>query len=142
MRLAKTDARSLSPLALALSALAIAVLSTTTGCAGKGAKPGAASTNANDSDWPTEIIDAHTHTEFTGKPERSSGIPMTEEEYFREFKEAGVVGAVLQAVQGPEGVVGVGTAHGRGRLLQPGHPLLQARDPLRQVLLSHASDTT
>lgn len=45
------------------------------------------------------IIDAHTHTDFTGKPERSSGIPVTEAEYFREMKEAGVVGAVAHTQQ-------------------------------------------
>ena len=44
-----------------------------------------------------QIIDAHTHTEFTGKTEESSGIPMTREEYFREWREAGVVGAVAHA---------------------------------------------
>ncbi|MBI1804657.1 MAG: amidohydrolase family protein [Ignavibacteriae bacterium] len=43
------------------------------------------------------IIDAHTHTEFTGEIEESSGIPMTREEYFREWREAGVVGAVAHA---------------------------------------------
>ena len=40
------------------------------------------------------IIDAHTHTDFSGGPERSSGIPKTEAQYFKEWKEAGVVGAV------------------------------------------------
>lgn len=40
------------------------------------------------------IIDAHTHTHFTGKPEPLSGIPQTQEEYFRQWREAGVVGAV------------------------------------------------
>ena len=40
------------------------------------------------------IIDAHTHTDFSGGPERSSGIPKTEAEYFKEWREAGIVGAV------------------------------------------------
>ena len=40
------------------------------------------------------IIDAHTHTDFSGGPERSSGIPKTEVQYFNEWREAGIVGAV------------------------------------------------
>jgi uncharacterized protein len=40
------------------------------------------------------IIDAHTHTDFSGGPERTSQIPKTEAEYFKEWKEAGIVGAV------------------------------------------------
>ena len=40
------------------------------------------------------IIDAHTHTDFSGAPEPTSKLPVTEEEYFREWKEANVVGAV------------------------------------------------
>lgn len=47
-----------------------------------------------ESDEKLEIIDAHTHPRFNGKPERTSGIPQTREEYFRQWKEAGVVGAV------------------------------------------------
>ena len=46
---------------------------------------------------PTEelrIIDAHTHTDFSGGPERTSGIAKTEAQYFKEWQEAGVVGAV------------------------------------------------
>jgi uncharacterized protein len=43
---------------------------------------------------PLQIIDAHTHTSFDGKPEATSKIPNTKEEYLREMKEAGVVGAV------------------------------------------------
>jgi len=50
-----------------------------------------------------EIIDAHTHTDFTGKPERTSGIPVTEAEYFREMLEAGVVGAVAHTQQDGSG---------------------------------------
>lgn len=40
------------------------------------------------------IIDAHIHTEFTGVTERTSGIPYTLDEYLREMRAAGVVGAV------------------------------------------------
>jgi len=46
-----------------------------------------------------QIIDAHTHTMFSGKLERSSGIPMTEDEYFKEMKEAGVVGAIAHVTR-------------------------------------------
>ena len=40
------------------------------------------------------VIDAHTHTDFSGGPERTSGIAKTEAQYFKEWQEAGVVGAV------------------------------------------------
>ena len=43
-------------------------------------------------DFP--IIDAHTHTEFSGQPEPGSHIPYTLEEYLRALKEANVLGAV------------------------------------------------
>jgi hypothetical protein len=49
-----------------------------------------------------QIIDAHTHTMFSGKPERSSDIRMTEEEYFKEMKEAGVIGAVAHVARNGE----------------------------------------
>ncbi|HET8782011.1 MAG TPA: amidohydrolase family protein, partial [Pyrinomonadaceae bacterium] len=41
-----------------------------------------------------QIIDAHTHTDFSGGPERTSRIQKTEAQYFKEWQEAGVVGAV------------------------------------------------
>lgn len=40
------------------------------------------------------VIDVHTHTQFTGKPEEITHILQTKEEYLRERREAGVVGAV------------------------------------------------
>ncbi len=40
------------------------------------------------------VIDAHTHTDFSGGPERTSKIAKTEAQYFKEWSEAGVVGAV------------------------------------------------
>ena len=40
------------------------------------------------------IIDTHTHTSFSSTPERTSGIPRTQDQYFKEWAEAGVVGAV------------------------------------------------
>ena len=45
------------------------------------------------------IIDAHTHTDFSGGIEKTSGVPLTEEEYFKEWREAGVVGAVAHTSQ-------------------------------------------
>ncbi|MBX2987197.1 MAG: amidohydrolase family protein [Bdellovibrionaceae bacterium] len=41
------------------------------------------------------VIDVHTHTRFSGKPERTSGIVQTKEQFLREMKESGVVGAVV-----------------------------------------------
>ena len=48
----------------------------------------------NQSQTDIPIIDAHTHTDFAGGPERTSGIAKTEAQYFKEWREAGVVGAV------------------------------------------------
>jgi predicted TIM-barrel fold metal-dependent hydrolase len=44
-----------------------------------------------------QIIDAHTHTSFTGKPEKTTGIPDTRDQYFAEWRRAGIVGAVAHA---------------------------------------------
>ena len=49
---------------------------------------------AGDEGWPSPIIDAHTHTGFPDKPEWAQSVPVTEERYFREMREAGVTGAV------------------------------------------------
>jgi uncharacterized protein len=57
------------------------------------------------SEPPLAIIDAHTHTRFEGKPERTSGIPVTKEQYLKEMREAGVVGAVSHTGQKDEGYV-------------------------------------
>ncbi len=48
----------------------------------------------NQSSTAVPVIDAHTHTDFSGGPERTSGIAKTEAQYFKEWQEAGVVGAV------------------------------------------------
>ena len=40
------------------------------------------------------IIDAHTHTSFTGETEPTTGRPRTMDQYFKEWREAGIVGAV------------------------------------------------
>ena len=45
-------------------------------------------------DEPLPIIDAHTHTSFTGGAEPTTGRPLTVEQYFKEWREAGIVGAV------------------------------------------------
>jgi hypothetical protein len=41
------------------------------------------------------IIDAHTHAHFGGGLEHTSHIPMTREQYFKEWADAGVTGAVV-----------------------------------------------
>lgn len=40
------------------------------------------------------IIDVHTHTVFTGGTEAATGRPKTRNQYFKEWREAGIVGAV------------------------------------------------
>jgi hypothetical protein len=49
------------------------------------------------------VIDAHTHNHFTGEPERTSKIPDTLEQYLKEMKGAGVVGAVVHTGAHQEG---------------------------------------
>lgn len=63
-------------------------------CISTALSPVAVTHTVNAQDAPLRIIDAHTHTDFSGGPERSSGIPKTEAQYFKEWQEAGVVGAV------------------------------------------------
>ncbi len=43
---------------------------------------------------PLKIIDVHTHANFTGELEETSKIPVTEEEFKKELKEANVVAAI------------------------------------------------
>ena len=50
--------------------------------------------NALDTSFPDRVIDAHTHTNFDGKPQKTSGIPNTQEQYFHELSENHVVAAV------------------------------------------------
>lgn len=57
------------------------------------------------------IIDVHTHTDFTGWPEPTSGIPMTLDEYLREMHAAGVVGAVAHTKDDGEGYVDLTSRH-------------------------------
>ncbi|MDA1082564.1 MAG: amidohydrolase family protein [Gemmatimonadetes bacterium] len=52
-----------------------------------------------------EIIDAHTHTAFTGQPERTSGIVVSEEQYLKEMRDAGVVGMLAHAAEDGSGYV-------------------------------------
>lgn len=56
------------------------------------AKHSAVATNSDSEFFP--VIDAHMHTAFNGKPEPYSKIPYTMEEMLKEFKAAGIVGAV------------------------------------------------
>jgi uncharacterized protein len=73
----------------ALSAIPTAVLTLVLiGCTHGGVRPVAPPAQK------FAIIDAHTHTDFDGKPETTSGIPFTLERYLEERKQAGVVGAV------------------------------------------------
>lgn len=48
------------------------------------------------------VIDTHTHTNFADKEEETSEIPVTFEEYAKEMKEAGVVGAISHSSRGGE----------------------------------------
>lgn len=64
-------------------------------------------------DTPTRIIDAHTHTDFDGKPERTSGIINTKEQYYQEMKENHVLGAVS-----------MNSRNGGGLLLDPPHHIV------------------
>ena len=48
----------------------------------------------NPSTQTLPIIDAHTHTSFTGVTQKGRGVPQTETQYFKEWQEAGIVGAV------------------------------------------------
>lgn len=40
------------------------------------------------------IIDAHTHTDFSGEVDKNRGVPITRKQYFDEWRRAGVVGAI------------------------------------------------
>ncbi|MEK6303714.1 MAG: amidohydrolase family protein [Acidobacteriota bacterium] len=46
------------------------------------------------------IIDAHTHTEFSGKLDKNRGVSITQGQYFEEWRRAGVVAAVAHAHSG------------------------------------------
>ena len=48
------------------------------------------------------IIDAHTHTEFSGKLDKNRGVAVTEKQYFEEWLRAGVVAAVSHTHSGRE----------------------------------------
>ncbi len=57
------------------------------------------------------IIDAHTHTDFDGRPERTSGIPNTREEMLREMRQAGVVGAIAHTQENGGGYTDLRADH-------------------------------
>src|SRR5262249_10938883 len=69
----------------------------TTGTAGRSASADATAQLA--------IIDAHTHTDFDGTLERTSKIPVTKEQYLKEWQKSGVVGAVSHTSVTGEGYV-------------------------------------
>ncbi|MFY9610410.1 MAG: amidohydrolase family protein [Blastocatellia bacterium] len=46
------------------------------------------------------IIDAHTHTDFSGKLDKNRGVPITQKQYFEEWRRAGVVGAISHSPAG------------------------------------------
>jgi hypothetical protein len=48
------------------------------------------------------IIDAHTHTKFGGGVNRETGAPETQEQYFKEWREAGI-GPTNAVTPGPSG---------------------------------------
>ena len=87
---------SLCRLTMTLPLIALLVLSgcTTAPVTKTDAKAEAKIKGSSAAEEPLEIIDAHTHNHFTGKPERTSSIPDTREQYLKEFREANVVGAV------------------------------------------------
>lgn len=51
------------------------------------------------------VIDAHTHTDFDGRLERTSGIRVTREQYLKDMKAAGIVGAVSHTAEYDKGLV-------------------------------------
>lgn len=57
------------------------------------------------------IIDVHTHTDFDGLPERTSGIPHTRDELLRQMRAAGVVGAVAHTKPDGAGYVDLRGEH-------------------------------
>lgn len=56
---------------------------------------------AGSNEYPTAIIDAHTHPSFDGETDKTSGITNAREKFVEELRAANVVGAV--AMQGPSG---------------------------------------
>ena len=53
-------------------------------------------------DGTIPIIDVHTHTSFTGDTESTTGLPTTQDQYFKEWREAGIVGAVAHTTASGE----------------------------------------
>jgi hypothetical protein len=74
-------------------------------------QPDSSTDQAGSGDEPLQIIDAHTHTHFTGELERTSKIPVTQEQYLKEWKAAGVVGAISHTSESGEGYVDGLRAH-------------------------------
>ena len=92
-------------------------------CATTGEPPAPA---AGGSDAPLAVIDAHLHTDFTGKPDPTGGLPDTREQLAAEMKRHNVVGAVSLGHDGDPWVdlsglgivqcIGVGEAADAARL--------------------------
>jgi len=83
---------------LSLSFLALAACAFTP----KTNAPAISATSAPDAEEPMEIIDAHMHNHFTGKPERTSGIPDTREQFLKELHDVNAVGAVVHMGAGED----------------------------------------
>jgi uncharacterized protein len=61
-----------------------------------------AQTKRKEKNAPIPIIDAHTHTDFSDGIEPTSKIPMTREQYFKEWVRAGIVGAIAHTASETE----------------------------------------
>jgi hypothetical protein len=83
------------------------------------------------------IIDAHIHTDFDGKPERTSGVPFSLPELLRQMRAAGVVGAVAHTDEdggGFQDLSSHGIIHcaGIGARLDTGEDLARVEAGLRE----------
>lgn len=77
--------------------LVVAIFLTLASCSSLQHRTSSGQTTSRSGDAASEsfpIIDAHLHTAFNGQPEPYSKIPYTEEEMLKEFRAAGVVGAI------------------------------------------------
>ncbi len=71
------------------------------GCANQQRSQAAAGRPASgEAEQPLAVIDAHLHTDFSGKPEATSRIPDTQDDLAAEMKKSHVVGAVSMGHEG------------------------------------------
>ncbi len=75
------------------------------GSIGCSTNPSKSSSNDPGEGGPLAIIDAHTHTRFTGEAERTTKISMTLKQYLQEMQDAHVVGAISHTSPTGEGYV-------------------------------------